>query len=151
MRAPVYDGTLEFDTGIDKAALLTHIAECLRNVEARRVKISRDTIFFQGGLFRFVGRWNILVPFGSGEVLVDEVTHVARYRLSLRQLVCTATIALAFPAGIAWVGTTQAPFVPFVFAFGWLALVGGNLMIGVSRFQEVLTGGNGHGSSRRAL
>jgi hypothetical protein len=104
--APVYDGSLEFDIGIDKVALLTHIAECLRNVEARRVKISRDTIFFQGGLFRFVGRWNILVPFGSGEVLVDEATHVARYRLSLRQLICTATIALAFPAGIAWLALT---------------------------------------------
>jgi hypothetical protein len=36
------------------------------------------------------------------------------------------------------VSTNRAPFVPFAFAFGWLILVGGNLMIGVPRFQKFL-------------
>ena len=138
MRAPVYEGTLEFDTGIGKAALLTHIAECLRNAEARGVKVSGDSVFFRGGIFRFVGNWNILVPFGRGELIVDEVTHEIRYRLSLLQNLSIVTIVVAYGAWITWVGTNHAPFVPFAFAFAWLAFVGSNLMFGIPRFQRFL-------------
>jgi hypothetical protein len=52
-------GTFEFDDGVDKAALLAHLAEQLRKLDARSIRISGDAVSFSGGFFRGVNNWNI--------------------------------------------------------------------------------------------
>jgi len=93
---------------------------------------------FRGGIFRFVDNWNALVPFGRGQLIVDDERHAVRYHVSFRQLTYAATIMVVFGAAGGWFATKHDPVVSLFFAFGWLWLVGGNLMIGIPRFQRFL-------------
>jgi len=138
IRLLTYTGALEFDDGVDTAALITHLADHLRKLDGRDIKISRASVSFRGGLFRGVNNWNILVPFGYGELIADETTHEVRYRLSFRQLICAATALLGLAFVIGWSAAKFEPVVPLVVGFAWLWLVGGNLMLGIPRFQRFL-------------
>jgi hypothetical protein len=131
-------GTFEFDDGVDKAALLAHLAEQLRKLDARSIRISRDAVSFSGGVFRGVNNWNILIPFGHGELIVDNAKPEVSYRLSVRQLVITVTIILAFVFVNLWSVVRTDPAILFLLAFGWLWLIGGNLMVALPRFKRFL-------------
>lgn len=91
-----YAGALEFDAGIDSTALIAHLADHLRKLNARDIKASQSSVSFRGGLFRAVSNWNVLIPFGYGELIVDKATHEVRYRLSFRQLIYTVTTLARF-------------------------------------------------------
>jgi hypothetical protein len=79
MLSLICTGTFEFDDGVDKAALLAHLAEQLRKLDARAIRISRDAVSFRGGFFRGVNNWNILIPFGHGELIVDNAKPEVYY------------------------------------------------------------------------
>jgi hypothetical protein len=134
----VSSGTLEFDERIDKAALLAHLAEQLRKQDARSITINHNAVSFRGGFFRLVNNRNVLNPFGHGELIVDNARPEVTYRLSVRQLVITMTIVVAIPFVSLWSVVGANPTFLFLLAFGWLWLVGGNLMIGVTRFKRFL-------------
>ena len=131
-------GTLDFDDGVDKSALLAHLAKHLQEVKAREVTISCDRCTFGGGFFRGVNNWNILIPFGRGELIVNGTKHAVRYRLSVRQLVYTATIMIAFVSMESWSDIRHDPAILFLLAIGWFLLIGGNLMVGLPRFRRFL-------------
>lgn len=131
-------GAFEFDDGVDKAALLAHLAGCMRKLDARAIRISLDSVSFSGGPFRLVSNWNILVPFDHGELVVDEVTHEVRYRLSFRFLVFAVTALVGFAGVSEWYAGNHDPVILLFVAFGWLFLVGGNLMTGIPRFERFL-------------
>ena len=135
-----YTGTLEFDAGVDTTALIVHLADYLRKLEARDIRISQASVSFRGGLFRAVSNWNILIPFGYGKLIVDETAHQVRYGLSFRQLICVVTTMLALACLIEWSVATFDSVVPLVLGIGWLWLVGGNLMLGIPRFRRFLRG-----------
>ena len=139
MRSLTYTGTLEFDDGVDKTALIAHLADCLRKLDAHEIRISHTSVSFRGGMFRFVSNWNLLGPFGYGELIVNDATHEVRYHLSFRQLAWAATIILGCMSAFALYASGYNPGIPFlVFGFGWLWLVGGNLAIGIWRFRRFL-------------
>jgi len=138
MSSPEYNGALDFDEGVDRASLLAHLDFCLRKINARDVQISSDSVSFRGGLFRGVNNWNLLIPFGRGKLVVDDVRHEVRYRLSFRQLMLAALTLLGLAACLAWSDFGHNPFTLVALAVGWLWLVGGNLAIGIPRFRRFL-------------
>jgi hypothetical protein len=133
-----YTGTLEFDTGVDITALIAHLADYLRKLDARNIRTSYTSVSFRGGLFRTVSSGNILIPFGYGELIVDETAHEVGYGLCFRQLICVVTTLLGLGYVAEWPVTRFEPVVPLVLGISWLSLVGGNLMIGIPRFQRFL-------------
>ncbi len=136
--ALVLEGSFDFDTGVEKTALLSHLAECLRKVDARGVHIIEGRVSFRGGLFRGVSNWNVLAAFGSGELIVDEVLHAVRYRLSVGQIVALVTLIVAAMAASIWSDTRRVGWSTLFPALAWLWLVGGNLAVGLPRFKSFL-------------
>jgi hypothetical protein len=67
----MHTGDLPFDHGVDLTVLPTHLANCLRDVKARAIEIEGSHVAFTGGMFRLVSNWNVLVPFGYGDLTVD--------------------------------------------------------------------------------
>jgi hypothetical protein len=88
-------------------------------------------------MFRLVSNWNVLVPFGFGDVTADIRAGVLRYRVSLRQLTLGGTL---FTCGVTvFLVWSKAPIgTLLVVPFMWLWFVGGNFVIGVARFERLL-------------
>jgi hypothetical protein len=120
-------------------ALPTHLANCLRRVEARQVATEANRISFKGGVFRLVGNWNVLCPFGFGDLTVDANTRQIQYRLSFRQLFFVATALTGFLGICASFELRSWPAVPFI-PLIWAWLFGGNLILGIPRFEAFLRG-----------
>ena|SRR5579864_9143373 len=143
MLSPVRTGTLAFDRAVDSALLPAHLARCLRSVNASTVEIIGNRVTFTAGIFRLVSNWNVLVPFGSGDLTVDADACKVRYTLNCSQLVVVATLMIVFGAAILLASVSDSggktlwllPVMPFM----WLWLVGGNLAIGIPRFKSLVT------------
>jgi hypothetical protein len=128
-------GSLVFDTEIDLAALPAYLGHHLRRVDASHVKIQGNRVAFTGGIFRLVNNWNVLVPFGSGDLTVDGNSHTIHYRVSVRQFIVVVTIMLIL--GSLFVVLTSSPWQTLLLMpLGWLWMVGANLIIGVARFER---------------
>ena len=67
----MYRRSIALETTVDARRLAGHLATCLRDVDARNVTVDGGRVQFHGGVFRMVSNWNVLVPFGSGELEVD--------------------------------------------------------------------------------
>jgi hypothetical protein len=141
----MYTGTIHVGEDLQSSALMPHLAECLRRARARDVTVDGNRIAFKGGLFRPVSNWNVLVPFGTGELEFLPTTREVRYRLSLAQLIVAATVTIGFLAVLMFClpqsegsGSPPAGFVPVALALLWVFLVGGNLLIGIERFRSFL-------------
>ena len=133
----LYVGAIDFNHDVDSMGLPAHLTDCLRNVNAASVKTEANRVAFTGGAFRLVTNWNVLGPFGFGELTVDSSTLEVQYRLSFRQLVIFASIATALTAtfglfsGFGWQLLIGVPIM-------WTWLVGFNLVTGVPRFETFI-------------
>jgi hypothetical protein len=136
MFSRISTGILRFDREVDSASLPEHIARCLRMVHASRVDVTGNQVTFTAGLFRTVGNWNVLVPFGSGNLSIESNNCEVRYRVSCSQLLVVATVMIVFMGVLMLVSGGKAGmwFLPLM----WLWLVGGNLAIGLPRFRSFL-------------
>jgi hypothetical protein len=134
MFSPIRTGAIPFDQGVDSSSLAVHLAGCLRSVDASTVEILGNHVAFTAGIFRLVGSWNVLVPFGSGDLTVDSIACEVRYTLNCWQLVVMATAMTGVMAAflLRSGGSQMLWFLPFT----WLWLVGGNLAIGIPRFRS---------------
>ncbi|HKV94949.1 MAG TPA: hypothetical protein VJW20_20555 [Candidatus Angelobacter sp.] len=137
-RGFTYIGAQPLDDAVDLMLLPAYLAGCLRGVRADDVTVEGNRIFFKAGVFRMVSNWNVLVPFGFGELVVDGLTRQVKYRISIRQVVLMGTIGVAFMfvAMLAIHAWQAILFIPLI----WLWIVGGNLLIGIPRFQRFLSG-----------
>ena len=127
-------GTLSFDAEIDSAALPAHLADSLRDADASTVEIQGNCVTFTRRMFRFVSNWNVLVPFESGDLTVDADARQIRYRVSIRQLVLFGTAMAGVMTAFILMSPVWQPllFMPLM----WLWLVGGNVAIGIYRFEH---------------
>jgi hypothetical protein len=125
---------LSFDAEIDPTALANHLANCLRSVKASTVEILGNRVVFTGGIFRLVSNWNVLVPFGSGDLTIDADSRQVHYCVSFRELALlgTAMVGLATVFILASPNRLPLLFVPLM----WLWLVGGNVALGIFRFKR---------------
>ena len=138
-------GNIKFDSDRTAAELASHLAECLRHVNARQVIVDGNRVTFRGGMFRFVSNWNVLVAFGSGEIRVDPENRQIEYRLNAAQLITVVTIMISIMA-LVMLGSSipdadrqlLGTVSPVIIAIGWAWLVGGNLVIGLVRFNAFL-------------
>jgi hypothetical protein len=136
MLSPIRTGAVPFDQSVDSTSLPVHLAGCLRSVDASTVEILGNHVAFTAGIFRLVVNWNVLVPFGSGDLTVDSIACEVRYTLNCWQLVVMAIAMTGFMAAFSLLsgGNQMLWFLPFV----WLWLVGGNLAIGIPRFRSFI-------------
>jgi hypothetical protein len=136
MLSPIRVGTVPFDRAVDSKLLPAHLASYLRSVQASTVAIVENRVTFTAGLFRGVGSWNVLVPFGSGELAVHPDNCEVRYMLNCWQLIIVVTVMLVLGASfMVFAGGGRALW---LLPFMWLWLVGGNLALGISRFRNYL-------------
>jgi hypothetical protein len=129
-------GALEFGPGVDVSLLPAHLAACLKNARASAVDINACEVSFKGGIFRLVGNWNVLVPFGSGTLTVDPVAKIVRYGLNSTQLVTIVSAFTALAVILSWIKHSLVVLPMAGFLWAWL--VGGNLLIGYPRFRRFL-------------
>jgi hypothetical protein len=136
MQFTTYRGSVPVVPDVDSARLPEHLAARLRDVRAYGVQIEGTRIRFKGGIFRLVTNWNVLVPFGAGELTVEPARNEIRYALSFRQLVIGVTLPIAALVAVTMKETVRPPVAFLVFA--WLWLVVGNVLIGIERFTRFL-------------
>ena len=91
-------------------------------------------------MFRLVSNWNILVPFGFGDLTVDSDARKVRYTLNCWQLVVVTTVMIVLAAVILLASVRDSGGKTlWLLPFMWLWLVGGNLAIGIPQFKSLVT------------
>jgi hypothetical protein len=129
-----WTGTVKCSEEVDWSDLPAHLANCLRDViHARDVAIEGTRVTFTRGS---VNRWDVLVPFGSGELILNPSARQIQYRLSVQQMIVSVTLALGL-IGVFSLFWQSRPPLAFL-AFGWAWLVGGNLALGIPRFKNFI-------------
>jgi hypothetical protein len=131
----MYTKTVSFADEIDQDLLAPHLADCLRQINARSVRIDRRSISFTGGIFGEGSKWDVLVPFGFGDLTIDSISHQLGYRLSFRQLFAVTAVlaAIIFALTSYWSRWSDGLIAGII---GWAWLVGLNLFIGLPRFKK---------------
>ena len=125
--------SVEYGSQVDSTQLGTHLVHCLSRANPLQVRVAGNRIFFKGGVFRWVSNWNVLIPFGHGEIEVDSDSHRVNYSLSYSQWLTLGTI-FVFLIGTFILFTSSKRdlwFLPLI----WVWLVGINVVIGISRFE----------------
>lgn len=133
----MYTRTLKFETDIDGEALPAHLANCLWDLRPREVEVNGNRVSFTGGFFLSVDKWNLLIPFGFGDITVHADTHQLRYRLSIRQLLVGVTALLGILSGVVRYAFGLRDFLPAI-TIGWIWMVGLNLFIGFGGVDKFL-------------
>jgi len=136
----MHTGTIDVDEDVQPSALMPHLAECLRRVKARHIAVNGNRIVFNGGFFRLVSNWNVLGPFGSGELEFLPATRQVRYRLSVAQLIVVTTALVGLLAVLMFCHSEPPPvgFIALALGLMWVFFVGGNFLIGITRFKSFL-------------
>jgi hypothetical protein len=135
----VYKKTLNVDSGVDLSRLPAYLAVRLQEINAGTVEVNQNHVSFTGGLFGSGrNRWDILIPFGFGDLTVKSDTRQLTYRLSFRQLFVAGTIIVAILTGFSYfVGHSLAGLVAA--PIWWIWIVGLNLFIGLPRFEKFVS------------
>ena len=107
-------------------------------VHAKNVVELPDRVTFTGGFFRFVSNWNVLLPFTTGEILINTTARRLEYRVSFTQLVGALVVFTVFATAFMLIGRFPMPMIPIFLAVMWLWLGGGNVLIGIVRFESFL-------------
>jgi hypothetical protein len=96
-------------------------------------------VSFTGGVFGSGrNRWDILIPFGFGDLTVESDTRQLTYRLSFRQLFAAGTIMVGILTGFTYFAWHS--FAGLIAArIWWIWLVGGNTLIGLPRLQKFVS------------
>jgi hypothetical protein len=132
-------GQVTIPAGVNTSALLAHLVDCLRDVNAKEVRAEGNSVSFVGGIFRFVTNWNVLVSFGFGDLTVDSAKCEVSFRLNYRQLViCTGIMFLVVVAGLLFVGLPPASWLILAAPFIYLVAVTSNIAVGVLHFRYFL-------------
>lgn len=121
-------GRVKFPAEASSAALSAHLANRLHDVSAKEVSVEGNSVSFVGGVFRFVTNWNVLVPFGFGDLTIDSANCEVSFRLSYRQLVvCTAVGFLVIVAMLLFLGLPPTSWLilasPLIYVFAVISNV----------------------------
>jgi hypothetical protein len=136
--------------GLAPEESLARIESALASQGAKQVERDGTVVRFRAGVFRWVGRSNILAPVAHGEVEAAAAQGGAmlRYELRLSQMVMVNG-AMALVAGllVTWSKSGVSLVRGFaVFGFLWLVLVIGNFATTQARFPGFLSRALSHSS-----
>jgi hypothetical protein len=137
----MYSGTVPIvrSQGLTDAVLAQQIADALHEAKGRDVTIASNRVYFTGGIFRslFMSNWNVLLPFGHGEIEIHSQKGYVRYRLSILPLFVAVALMSALAAIMLY-----RPDAPQRYHKGlgliWAWLFGGNFLLGIIRFHFFL-------------
>ncbi len=132
-------GKVGFPAEMSPSKLLAHLADCLRDVSAKEVRVEGNSVSFVGGVFRFVTNWNVLAPFGFGDLTIDSANREVSFRLSYRQLVVyTGIMFLVVVAVLLFIGLPPASWLILAAPLIYLIAVISNVAVGVLHFRYFL-------------
>jgi hypothetical protein len=132
-------GKIGFPAGVSTSELLAHLADCLRDVSAKEVRVEGNSVSFVGGVFRFVTNWNVLAPFGFGDLTIYSANSEVSFRLSYRQLVVyTGIMFLLVGAVLLFIGLPPASWLILAAPIIYLIAVISNIAVGVLHFRYFL-------------
>lgn len=138
-RSAMYTSTLKLAEDVDMQKLEAHLVDCLRHVGAHAIGVDEHRVSFtNGGVFRIVSHWGLLTPIGFGDVAIDPAARQIKNRLSFRQLLVASTTLFGFVALSIWHQAHSWELIKLL-PLMWLVLVGLNVVIGISRFNDFLT------------
>jgi hypothetical protein len=133
-------GSVGFDDEVDSSSLPSHLARCLRDVDANAIEIDGNTVRFKGGIFRLVTNWNVLVPFGFGDLTINSEPREVCYRLSYQQSVVCLAIGLGIVVTpMLAFGTRGIPGGVIGFCALSLSIAFVNFLVGISRFDGFIS------------
>ena len=111
------------------SGVVASIVAALERERASNVSIIGNTISFRAGVFRFVSRWNVLVPVASGtlEVKAGAPGSIV-FRFSCIQFLAIFTtivliLGLALPSEVSTVSHLVIPLVAWLWLFGMNYLI----------------------------
>jgi hypothetical protein len=133
-----YQRSIVLTSNADVPLLLQHLADCLRAVEARDIRVTEDAVYFKGGAFRMVTNWNVLVPFDAGRFTVSDGGQIVMYTMSYRQLLVISALMSGAMALFLFLAHQVSASV-FAFPLIWAWLFGANLAIGKNRFDDFVS------------
>lgn len=132
-------GRVEFPPETSTSTLSAHLADRLHAVSAKEVSVEGNSIQFVGGVFRFVTNWNVLVPFGFGNLTIDSANCEVSFRLSYRQLVvCTAVMFLVIVAALLSIGLPPTSWLILASPLIYVFAVTSNIAAGLLHFRYFL-------------
>ncbi len=134
-------GAVDFDEEVNSSLLPSHLAGCLRSVDADAVEVADNLVTFRGGIFRVVTNWNVLVPFGFGDLTVDSEAREIRYRLSYRQLAIFSTAIVGIVAALVLTFSSFRRSYGAILALSlmWFVAAFVRAALGASRFQRLIS------------
>ena len=130
--------------GTDLIQAIAAVEAELKRAKPSTISITGTHIEFTAGLFRFVTKWSLLGPIGSGSIAFQQMAGAVevRYHISFVQLfiVVTMMVILVFGLlpGLSWGAQARVPLPMLVVM--WLWLFGMNYLITIFAFRIALGG-----------
>ena len=120
------------------------VVASLEKASASSVTREGTTVRFTVAMFRFVSSWNILVPFDSGTLEIEDCGQAIRIRYSNSTKRLLVGVSLLCGVPLVLISTSAAlnghgllpSALPFTFAWAWL--FGGNYFVAAFRFPRWL-------------
>lgn len=129
-------------TRLRREEALDRLAAGLERERPRTLVRHLDHLDFQGGVFRWVSSWNLLLPVDRGWVAVTDAAEGLRvtYELSYRQLfvIVTAMVGIFLAPAVLTVRLTPPLGKVLLIAGAWAWLFGGNFFTTAVRFPRFI-------------
>jgi len=121
----------------DISAILSKVEQALRAARATNISRIGNRVVFQGGIFRLVMNWNILVPVGRGEIeIVPGKPGTVKYGFSCVQMLILLTLMVG-AMSVALISREGLSAHAIIFlVIGWLWLFGMNYVISAVRLPR---------------
>jgi hypothetical protein len=123
------------------ADFLLRATRALVAARARDISVNGLRISFNGGMFRFVLNWNILIQIGYGHIDLSETedAYVVSYYASFRQMVLIVSLLVLFLGVTVFMRDHMSLLGTLaVMAFAWLFLFGANWAVGMVQFPSLV-------------
>jgi hypothetical protein len=134
---PYYCGSVRLNHDTLPSTLPTHLAECLRRAGAWEVNVDENCITFKGSTVGTI--WDVLVPFGCGDLEVDSANREIRYRLRTAHLVVWATVTTVLAgAFLLAIGFFPRVLLVVILPFVWVWFPASSILVKVPRFDTFL-------------
>ena len=136
----VCDGVMDLPPGFDETEILAHIAQAFWHANARDVQISRGSVCFTTSLFGVMNglEYSVLVPFESGELSVDLLSHQLCYHVSFRRYFVATTLVMALGGVLSWLKSDDRTLVLTAGVFFWISSIASSAVWGNWRFRRYL-------------
>ena len=119
-------------------SFLENVQQGLVKMRARNITVTKNSVSFTAGMFRFVTNMNPLVSITSGEITVDPQNGVITYSLSFLELLVGVPILVGVLGILCISQNFPREFFQVGLPFIGLSLLVLNYLLGVSQFKAFI-------------